>query len=1086
MPSVLERAKAIAAAEKQAAGLSPMERAKAIVESEKQSAVSPMARARQIVTQEKGSPVPVAAAEPPDIGPIDPENQELAEALKSADWDAVRAGMPIKRPEHMQEPRASMHDPGQGRGSPDVAERAVEMGTGLAKTMGPPVAGAALGSPLGPLGMAGGAAAGQLLSSLWQQAESGQQMLRGQGIPQPTLGQGMIEMAEEHPIMSPLSAGLESAGTGAATGVGAKVAKMGLSPMRETARNALVDVLDATVNAPIQTYLNDPDPSSQDVAMNTLKRGGANVGMSTLGAFLGGKPQAGDTPPPRNAPVIPRPEPPAPSPVKPIGFDEVPPTKKGVMPDEVPQKGQEVLTPPRAEEPGPSQQPPAAPAPIKGEWEGAVDVPKVETPPAETRAKIRAATGENVPPEVHGFGLGKAGRTVERGIVGAATDTAKPFYRPRRVLEQTAEGSDVVQLVDKVETRRRMRHGKTVAEIEKATEKLNFSDKRWMRENFKREMEAGNPMPNARIQAWADQFRGVTNQYGELAERLGVQIFDPRAKGGKRPFKRSIQNYFPRQWTEEALTALREGHGDLFDAIQREVGDVEIDPIGIVGVSGTRRRYGSTELPRTIMDPPARITVNGQEVKIIEDDPFRAIDSYMDRASRNLTVIEHFGQMGEKINPDEISRFLTKTAGSDSARQWENIWKDLNGEYQHDAVRNLGRMGDAITAAEQIARTGQLSLSTLSNVGGYMPIAVRYGAKNAAKSFARSLTAHAGELVGIKTKAAVDIDAARSHDAWRNDVLQNNYQVEDFKGLTGKAGRTAMKATAFNTINRHIQKVGSLASREALEQWVALVGGGRTGALRKLWGVDAGGARTSLKREFGFSDTAIDRMVKSGVKEEDYAQAVQRAAADINVYAESPLSRPRWMSDPIARRLMSYMSYSRAQGNQLADSVTAFKQGNVRPLLTTIIGYAPVGIALNELRDWMYDREKKDESFLAKVGAGYMQMATLGLVGALAQDIYYGARRGTALSLTPAPIEFWGDMTMGMFKALQKLPDRGAAGLQAYKTTVKKVPAFRALDARAKGPVWQDEHKKDSIRPLPVPQMPKRPPLPNMRPLKRN
>ncbi|KKL63429.1 hypothetical protein LCGC14_2175190, partial [marine sediment metagenome] len=63
-----------------------------------------------------------------------------------------------------------------------------------------------------------------------------------------------------------------------------------------------------------------------------------------------------------------------------------------------------------------------------------------------------------------------------------------------------------------------------------------------------------------------------------------IGIDQIRARGGLRPFKRRIENYYPRMWTQDAREALEKQEGPLFDAIVAETSRLGID-ISVIAAS---------------------------------------------------------------------------------------------------------------------------------------------------------------------------------------------------------------------------------------------------------------------------------------------------------------------------------------------------------------------------------------------------------------------------------------------------------------------------------------------------------------------
>ena len=123
-----------------------------------------------------------------------------------------------------------------------------------------------------------------VVGPIYSQGRAGQEMLRRQGIPDPSWAEGSIAQNEAHPVLGPIQGGLESVSTVGSMGAGAKMAKAGFSLGKEISADLAMNLADAAVNGTLQTYLEHPDPKIRDYAKNWAIRAGVSTVGSTIGS----------------------------------------------------------------------------------------------------------------------------------------------------------------------------------------------------------------------------------------------------------------------------------------------------------------------------------------------------------------------------------------------------------------------------------------------------------------------------------------------------------------------------------------------------------------------------------------------------------------------------------------------------------------------------------------------------------------------------------------------------------------------------------------------------------------------------------
>jgi len=228
--------------------------------------------------------------------------------------------------------------------------------------------------------------------------------------------------------------------------------------------------------------------------------------------------------------------------------------------------------------------------------------------------------------------------------------------------------------------------------------------------------------------------------------------------------------------------------------------------------------------------------------------------------------------------------------------------------------------------------------------------------------------------------------------------------------------------------------------------------------------MDPGGLREFLKKEGEWTDADIDRMVQDGVTPEDHARFIQKSSTNTNIYRERANTRPEFMArNGFWRRVFSFTSPLRMVGSTVADAVNYAKKGNMRPLITLIIGAPLLGLANNDVKDFLKGVIKKEDedkddlnTFAGKVLDALAESGIMGMPGSVVSDIRWWAKKGGAPLTIPAA-EWWGDLSYGMYRAATKGYSEGLdeGAKQTYYTMIKKVPILRAIDHQVGGPYTQ-------------------------------
>ncbi|MGH0052689.1 MAG: hypothetical protein ACQ5SW_04790, partial [Sphaerochaetaceae bacterium] len=694
-------------------------------------------------------------------------------------------------------------------------------------------------------------------------------------------------------------------------------------------------------------------------------------------------------------------------------------------------------------------------------------------------------------------------RVISENFPDAAKKAVRLVSRPRTAkgFKESEAGLEALDRVNKAVTGGGIIFGENTATHETAIDQLNMNDKKWARENFKEAYESGGvaAMPNERLKAYAEAWSKIEDRVGAKAEELNVMVRDDRKdedgnflyEGGKRPFKRSIDNFFPRRLTTNVQNAFKKKKGRIYEALIKEMKERNIPIVGLDDASTTiekASKYGHLESAR-IGDLPETVTTrSGEIVQVQEKDPFKVIENYINGASQRLSLIEAFTEVDEDGNvisgqdaargvAERISLELGETH-PDTQREWNAMWDALNGVSEKadaDSLVNTG-LATPLRVAENIARVAQLSTATISQIGGgWLPIAVRGGAWNTVKAGLQ----YAKMKIGASPKTRAELDMTRNMGAWDHYVMGHTYELEDIPGLTQTIARKGLTATGFVASNRMLNQIGSMvALRDFVDSINMLRSDNKDSIARKLWGKDHKSVRQSLRQNYEFTPEEIDGMINDGIDYADIyrvqdkarteekfrraymnlAQAAQKMTANTNLFRESVANRPAWQSKKAARMFMAYMSYMRQMSNNLSDALKQAKHGNLRPLATLLVGGTLAGATIDELKDLLFKRDgKPNESAFdtLKILLDWqLESGLYGLAGSMSESAYWGIKLRQPAGLDMPLLDFWTTNIIGIGKSAIE-----SDGEEAYKALAKSTPIVRAIDAQLEGPLYQSKDK---------------------------
>lgn len=623
--------------------------------------------------------------------------------------------------------------------------------------------------------------------------------------------------------------------------------------------------------------------------------------------------------------------------------------------------------------------------------------------------------------------VGKAFENAKKISVDTAEAWNDSFREASRRLRKTQAGAEATQDIGRAHILGQELYHSSMYQWEKfkheniprtVVEEINpewIRDYSWAAKNGKAYIESEGKMyvpkgiSKKRVENLRLAFKDITESIAKKAEELGVKGFE-RIKG---------KGYFPHWITPQAKQALTHKSGELYSAIKNAVNvKIGIDSKGVmndISAKVLEGKNGSIENPR-IVNFPEYVTVNGEKIYILETNPYKVMNQYIERASRRLGWIEQFGQGEKAINKlSEYKRRIGEEAqakgvsGDAEALFFNDVANTAQGIPIQRPIHSLP--WDVLVATENLVRTGHLSMSPTTNATlGLIPAASRYGMRNTATSLV--------EVLSSKTTRGKMLE----YGAYNRDAHAQAADFSDMQGVTRGIGNKIFRLIGLNYINAF---VSSISSHAALKYFTQAAKKGNRTALNKL------------KSDFFFTEAEVEAIARrKGLNDVDTRRIAQRTPALTNVTGESALDSQPWMTKRIARQALAYTRPLNMLARTLASSITEAKLGNYAPLVAQLGG----GLAASELnqfiRNWLKNKERGDDTFYERLMADMLYSGSLGLPGDFAQRALYAGKYNTNIA---------GELAGPVLSTIGDLYLSIANGYDLGKTIKRNVPLVQAV-----------------------------------------
>jgi hypothetical protein len=723
------------------------------------------------------------------------------------------------------------------------------------------------------------------------------------------------------------------------------------------------------------------------------------------------------------------------------------------------------------------------------------------------------------------------------------------FSRPKKLVSRSRDGKVWMDVVDNIHTETGLIQAPRLKMMEQADRHLTRDDVIWMQRNFKTWHESGQPEVQGltpEIRNWGKVYQEMKNQFADISDQAGVLVKRPlkvgelitqsmrelvelegrqssgeeglgqKIAGKKRriknlkeksmagivkstenvyePFGMHVKkNHFTHSLSPEARSAINRGQGREWEAIRdyaiRNNVDLKLlkdmaDPLA----APMDKKFGSLEEMRMAELPDVIPDAKGKAVRLLETDPFQEYQHYINGASSRIASINsirnvpgygvgdypHYRSAIEAFIADRKNGMIADGSGKKRISLAEGVWDGVMG-FQRGIGANFtdNPVVSGILSAESIARAGTLSMSQVTNaVGGWYPIYAQAGLKPFAKAVVNVTKAKLGNK-----EAQRQLDMTRDLMGWTNDYFRFTEETSSLHKRAGEFSKESLRVLGFEAANRMLNKAASLAGYDFLTTKVSQIRAGHK---------DSQFFREQMKRDFGWKDADIDRMIESGATKKEYGKVVQEFVAKSNIFRENPGDIPPWMRTEWGSRIMSLNSFNRAMGNMLSDAIGEVNLGyklsrqaggsklkstgeairHTDKLGRLLLGGAASEFVLDTFRDLMYARRDHDEEWFEFVFNTIMGSGAIGLLGSYYEDLKWSHRFGndyvsleSLKNLTAPPQwEKMFDFTSELYDVIAEQDEKSVNDL------AKTVPVFRFLNVQTRraleGKMDVDNRKK--------------------------
>lgn len=517
---------------------------------------------------------------------------------------------------------------------------------------------------------------------------------------------------------------------------------------------------------------------------------------------------------------------------------------------------------------------------------------------------------------------------------------------------------------------------------------------------------------NQRVLAAFETWDKIRGEIATRAKEAGLKI--KTSKGEEIDFV-PRENYFPHFLQEDKLRDVLAQKNGIEVLTQRIAELNNIDQAEAFALvqrfinAKKKGKYGNLERARESLSSLVKLPDYAYE-----KDPRKVLMSYIVGANKRLADAEIFGPNAERAKVMIYKYF--KEGGNSTTLQ--KVFDRMAGRELFDPT--VTKLSQWVRSYNTVTKLG---LSAVTNLGDIIKPFIRTDFWPAFKAVLQSFSAE-GKAFAADT-----------------GVVQENV-----KKMLAEMGETKfsdkfMKYTGFEATETQLRRIGSLAGRNYAEILFSKLKKNPDNlfAIRRLEQLNID------------TKAALER---GNLTEEDLLMAGYKTVADMQ-----PISRqdaPYYWQDPAVKVATQFKSFAMKQGVFLKEFVfDEARKGNLKPLLTFVVGGLAVGEAVGDLKAAVRLRERQGDIF-GRVLDNLMTIGGLGLATDFFSNMFYDQTGYGFLKFVVGPTATdLANGTSAVFSDVRRLVEKGPE-------------SFAALGQKSEAGKAQSRVGKELVQKVPV------------------
>jgi hypothetical protein len=600
--------------------------------------------------------------------------------------------------------------------------------------------------------------------------------------------------------------------------------------------------------------------------------------------------------------------------------------------------------------------------------------------------------------------LGREGLWADKSWGDYLKEFAHKTINPK-ILKQFGDfGKRLSGMIDEADMKTSMSTGRHVRLMGNAMTKMTGDELQALvklSEGDLRPQDVKNQRVLAAFETW-DKIRG---EIATRAKEAGLKI--KTSKGEEIDFV-PRKNYFPHFLQEDKLRDVLAQKNGIEVLTQRIAELNNIDQAEAFALvqrfinAKKKGKYGNLERARESLSSLVKLPDYAYE-----KDPRKVLMSYIVGANKRLADAEIFGPNAERAKVMIYKYF--KEGGNSTTLQ--KVFDRMAGRELFDPT--VTKLSQWVRSYNTVTKLG---LSAVTNLGDIIKPFIRTDFWPAFKAVLQSFSADTG-------------------------VVQENVQKMLAEMGETKFSDKFMKYTGFEATETQLRRIGSLAGRNYAEILFSKLKKNPDNlfAIRRLEQLNID------------TKAALER---GNLTEEDLLMAGYKTVADMQ-----PISRqdaPYYWQDPAVKIATQFKSFAMKQGVFLKDFVfDEARKGNLKPLITFVVGGLAVGEVVGDLKAAVRLRERQGDVF-GRILDNLMTIGGLGLATDFFSNMFYDQTGYGFLKFVVGPTATdLANGTSAVFSDVRRLVEKGPE-------------SFAALGQKSEAGKAQSRVGKELVQKVPV------------------